>query len=375
MRSPKATFSYRSCIALIPGFFIALSFVSAEAAYTPQGRNIGFSVDGQAIQPVVIQGQGSPALAQEPVVEGFGDKVPLTVALQQILPQGYGYTLGDGVDPGQLVSWRGGRPWAVVLQDMAGSSGLVTATHGQNVTVGYAGAAPAVITGVPMPARNDVMAAPPVPAPMPVPVPQAAVPPPPVMLEPPQAAIAPQPVYPQPVYQQQPVYQAQPPVAEYAQQMTPPIAPYDAPINYQGNMPQPAPQPMPAPMPEPQPMVQQAPPPAPPVQAGVPAPQPLQIENPLIFVPQVWEARPGQSLRGILQEWSGRVGAELHWSAEYDYPMMASFNMSGTFEEAVRTLLSGFDAAKPTPRGRFHFNPAAGQAILIVEASGNNYGE
>jgi hypothetical protein len=90
---------------------------------------------------------------------------------------------------------------------------------------------------------------------------------------------------------------------------------------------------------------------------------------------QNWEARPGQTLRKLLQEWCSRAGTELNWQAEYDYPIMASFNMAGTFEEAVRMLLSGFHGAKPVPYGRLHYNPAIGQSILIVQASGNHYGD
>lgn len=108
---------------------------------------------------------------------------------------------------------------------------------------------------------------------------------------------------------------------------------------------------------------------------GPAAPQPLQIENPAIFVPQAWEVRPGTMLRGLLAEWCARVGAELQWNAEYDFPVMASLAMTGTFEEAVRTLLTGFNAVKPTPQARLHYNPAAGQSVLIVEVVGNNYGE
>jgi hypothetical protein len=125
--------------------------------------------------------------------------------------------------------------------------------------------------------------------------------------------------------------------------------------------------------------------PAPTPQAGMPpmaaggamtaGSQPLQIENPALFNSQSWEAKPGQTLRTLLQDWCSRVGTELHWQAEFDYPIMASMNMTGTFEEAVRTLLSGFNTAKPVPYGHLHYNPAAGQSVLIVEASGNHYGE
>ncbi len=309
--------------------------------------------------PVVIQGRpgnsapaqiaqrpSAPSLAMDPVVEGFGDKVPLTIAIQQILPQGYGYTLGDGVDAGQLVSWRGGRPWSVVMQDMLGSSGLSYSTNGRNVAINSAGAAPTIVTGSAVPVMQ--------------PAPQAVIQPiqQPVMQAQPQQVVQ-QPVMmqQQPVMMQQPMMMQQQPVM-----MQQPMMMQQQPVMMQ--------QPM---MMQQQPVMM--PTPAMQAQTASGSPQPLQIENPLLFQSQTWEARPGHTLRTLLQEWCARVGAELNWTAEFDYPIMASMNMTGTFEEAVRVLLTGFDAAKPTPRGRLHYNPAAGQSILIVEADGNHYGD
>lgn len=49
------------------------------------------------------------------VIEGFGSEMPLVIALQQIVPPNYAYTIGKGVNPGQKVSWEGGKPWNEVL--------------------------------------------------------------------------------------------------------------------------------------------------------------------------------------------------------------------------------------------------------------------
>ncbi len=313
--------------------------------------------DGYAAAP------SSPSMAMEPVVEGFGDKVPLTVAIQQILPQGYGYTLGDGVDAGQLVSWRGGRPWSTVLQDMLGQAGLSYSVNGRSVAINGTGASPAIISGTPRVMTQPAPVAvkqPPVaidPQPMPMDAPPVMQPQTQMVMQQPQPQIIMQ----QPVMQQQPVMmQPQPQMQPMMMQQ-----PVMQPMMMQ---PQPQMQAQMQPMMMPQPMMQAAPAPA----VG---PQPLQIENPLVFQSQTWEARPGQTLRQLLQEWCTRVGVELNWTAEFDYPIMASMNMTGTFEEAVRVLLIGFDGAKPTPRGRLHYNPAAGQSILVVEANGNHYGD
>jgi hypothetical protein len=273
-------------------------------------------IGSQPQQPPVAMQQSPyapPSMAAEPVIEGFADQVPLTVALQQILPQGYGYALGDGVNPGQLVSWRGGRPWNAVLQDMLSMSSLGYIGNDRLITITALGPAPAVISNV------------------------------------------------SPIQQQMQMQQAMP--------QDVPLAPMPG---------QPQPQAMMEPMQEQAPVLMTEQPVMvsdPTLQSPIMQPQPLQIENPPIFVPQIWETRPGQTLRQLLQEWCGRVNVEMNWTAEYDYPVMASMSMTGTFEEAVRVLLSGFDAAKPTPRARLHYNPAAGQSILIVEASGNHYGD
>ncbi len=320
---------------------------------------------GQRVPQAAQASAPAPSAAMEPIVEGFADRIPINVAMQQILPPGYSYTLGAGVDPGQLVSWRGGRPWNAVLQDMVGSSGLTYGVNGRSVMVSPAGgAAPMIVSNdAPMPPpssmpplQDQAMIMPPV-APQPMTAPQP--------LMPPQYA---SPQYAQPYAVQQPVMQ---PMPQYAPQ---PMDQQAVAMQQQPMMvPQPQPMMQPAPQMVPQPMPPQAM--APQGANAIPVPQPLQIENPQLFVPQVWEAKPGQTLRALLQDWCGRAGAELDWSAEYDYPIMASLNINGTFEEAVRTLLSGFSSVTPTPRGRLHYNPAAGQSVLIVEATGNHYGE
>lgn len=307
--------------------------VPTSASQPASASSVYYAPSQVPVQPAspapMPTAQAGVNFAAEPVVDGFADQVPLTVALQQILPQGYGYTLGDGVNPGQLVSWRGGRPWNAILQDMLGASGLSYSANSNLITVNATGASPTVVAGNNLP-----------------PVPPAPVAPAPVM----QAPVATAP--PQVIYQQPEVVAPAPVV---------PAAPAPEQV-----MQQPAPQPE-----------QVAP--APQADAQAPQqlmqPQPLQIENPAVFVPQVWEVRPGRSLREQLQDWCSRVGVELHWDAEYDYPIQASMSMTGTFEEAVRVLLTGFGDAKPTPRARLHYNPAAGQSILIIEATGNNYGE
>lgn len=297
----------------------------ALPAYDP--NRVYSAPQPQPSYPPPVQNVAIPSVSvvTDAPVEGFADKVPLTIALQQILPQGYGYTLGDGVDPGLLVSWRGGRVWNQVLQDMVANAGLMANINGRNIVVAYAGGAAAMVPPPPMVRKRQANQ-------------QETLPP----------------YVPQQPYA---VNQDQPPVL-----LVPDNQPAPPPATVVVNQPA-------ANSPPPQEQARAVP------QHVIPKPQPLRIENPAIFVSQHWEAKPGQNLRALLREWCARVGAELNWNAEYDYPIMASVNITGTFEEAVRTLLSGFGSANPTPRGQLHYNPAVGQTMLIVEATGNNYGE
>lgn len=88
-----------------------------------------------------------------------------------------------------------------------------------------------------------------------------------------------------------------------------------------------------------------------------------------------WTGNRGETLRKILETWCKRHGIELSWQAEYDYPLQASVTLTGTFEEAVRSLLTGFQDAQPQPVGTLHNSAEAGQTVLVIQARGNNYSD
>ncbi len=88
-----------------------------------------------------------------------------------------------------------------------------------------------------------------------------------------------------------------------------------------------------------------------------------------------WTANRGETLRSVLDGWARKAGVEVSWQAEYDYPIQASVASTGTFEEAVRGLLLGFQDAQPQPIARLHNSPTAGQTVLVVEVRGNNYSD
>lgn len=93
------------------------------------------------INPYPLQTQSEPATAEKellsyPNAVGFGDQIPLAMALGQILPSGYTYSFKGMINPGQLVSWSGGKPWNIVIADMIRPAGLYAHIDGNIVSIG-----------------------------------------------------------------------------------------------------------------------------------------------------------------------------------------------------------------------------------------------
>jgi hypothetical protein len=87
------------------------------------------------------------------VAEGFGSDIPLALALSQIVPPDYAYSFGDGVNPGQRVSWNGGKPWNEVLSDVLAPLHIVSEIKGKTLQLkkleNQASASPAAIAEQP----------------------------------------------------------------------------------------------------------------------------------------------------------------------------------------------------------------------------------
>jgi len=49
------------------------------------------------------------------IARGFGNQVPLSFAVRQIVPRDVKVHFGKDVDPATAVDWKGGRPWNAVL--------------------------------------------------------------------------------------------------------------------------------------------------------------------------------------------------------------------------------------------------------------------
>ena len=248
-----------------------------------------------AMAPPAPMPMAAPAPMGNDVVQGFANQVPLAVALRQLLPPGYGFSVDQNVDLGTLVSFRGGRPWRETLRTAIDPSGLNMYEQGQMITITKAGG-PALTSSSSV--ANNVMTNNTM-APLPPPQPMQQLP-----------------------MDNNPSHLLQPPM-----NVDPVVMP----------------------------------------------PSVIAANNTPVM--QSWNADRGDTLHKILESWSRRANVEFEWLAEYDYPMQASYSFNGTFEEAVRSLLTGFEGAHPQPIAQLHTNPSLGQMVLIIETRGNNYSD
>jgi hypothetical protein len=66
---------------------------------------------------------------------GFGRDLPLALALSQVVPAQYSYSFAKDVNVGTTVSWQGGKPWNMVLDDMLSQKGLRAVIQDNQVTI------------------------------------------------------------------------------------------------------------------------------------------------------------------------------------------------------------------------------------------------
>ena len=66
---------------------------------------------------------------------GFGNQIPLSFAVRQIVPPSIKIHFGHGTNEAALVDWRGGRKWPSVLRDAIHPLGLRLTVHTRHATI------------------------------------------------------------------------------------------------------------------------------------------------------------------------------------------------------------------------------------------------
>jgi len=90
---------------------------SAGSGVGPVGQAAGPS-PSTAAKDVVDTGRRSKSTGHPPasrLAVGFGDDVPLAFACRQIVPPAVKVIYGPGVNPSEMVNWKGGDTWQRVL--------------------------------------------------------------------------------------------------------------------------------------------------------------------------------------------------------------------------------------------------------------------
>ncbi len=73
--------------------------------------------------------------ASDPALTGFGNEVPLSFAVRQIVPARFQVAFGETVNPDASVDWKGGKPWRPTLSDAVRPLGLTVTVVGATVTI------------------------------------------------------------------------------------------------------------------------------------------------------------------------------------------------------------------------------------------------
>ena len=102
---------------------------------------------GSQAQPSVpaimspVMGSDEPVETYTPprysIAHGFGNGVPLSFAVKQIVPPMFRVIYRNGVEQNVTVAWSGGRPWNEALGNALRQHGLHMILVGRTVTIGY----------------------------------------------------------------------------------------------------------------------------------------------------------------------------------------------------------------------------------------------
>lgn len=81
----------------------------------------------------------------------------------------------------------------------------------------------------------------------------------------------------------------------------------------------------------------------------------------------VWTARPGYTLREVLENWARVANVQVEWTNPYDYPINDTYSYDGTFARAVAGLITQYNGESPRPVGRLYPNLPKGPSVLVIK--------
>lgn len=302
-----------------------------------------------AEQPFMVETKTS---SDNAVVSGFGSDLPLVLVLQQVIPEGYQFTLADGVNPDTFVSWKGGKPWQEILSTTLAANDLQFKLQNKMVTVAHSAPNIELPSFQPVTITPTEKEAPPTSLLTPAPVDQQPTAPfvlppledenmAPISITP----VAKEAAVPDSKKKAEPLPLSMVEVPELKEAM--PLPPLEPEIQWDNT----------------DPMTTQSPVMANPVEEKT-------TKSTATLSPATrtsWTARQGSTLRTVLGDWAKKVNIELYWSIDYDYKLQKDISLQGNFEEAVANLMTEFTEMRPQPYGQLHIG-ASGPRVLVVKS-------
>lgn len=375
----NARLHLRLCVAAM-ALVVALAPVGAQAGFEIRGAGIpqaqpqsggaiesdstlapiGMMPDatGQPTIPVTAVPIDAPAPVDQSagmgaqsgdVLSGFGDDLPLVIALQQVAPAGYQFAFSPGVDLGQRVSWQGGKPWRDVARDMLGSKGLTFDIRDDNVMM-------VMPQGTQMPGLQTAQVSPPPPPAAPVKTVDIRRQKPNNLASRIRAALGDEEV---------PVQATTQSNRSAAEELTSDWDDAEADAMAQSGALNNDEQYAAAPGEDLSPIELTA------QNKSLRKPA-AAMSTPSAMPTGQWRADAGMTLRDVLQGWAGQAGVDFFWSIDYDYRLRDNVSLGGTFTQAASQLLDQFANAKPRPYAQLHQQGGQPRA-LVIKAYGVGY--
>ncbi|MEM7618237.1 MAG: TcpQ domain-containing protein [Pseudomonadota bacterium] len=90
---------------------------------------------------------------------------------------------------------------------------------------------------------------------------------------------------------------------------------------------------------------------------------------PMVRSSAKWTAAQGSNLRLALERWSQEAGVELFWRANQSYAVRSTVASSGSYEDALRQILTQYTGDSVRPFAQLNNDPVTGQRVLIVQSS------
>jgi hypothetical protein len=318
--------------------------------------NEGLATPPPVTQTEILAVPTTPPQIEETLVEGFGEDIPLALALQQLAPDNFAFSFAPAVNPGVRVSWTSGKTWTQTIQDMLAPLNLNARFGDRLVHISNTSTAIEQHTSLEMPRTESVN------------------------LEQELNASAKNNISESevvPVIKRlqitDPGETAQQAKAENLPEAAPPAIMADAESNMvktEGSMPasDKAEVASASPAFDNSEIINLLPPPAEETEivSLLDSMQPASgnIETPSETV-HFWQAEQGQSLRETLESWSEQADIELVWQAAHDYRVDHDVMLSDTFQNAIKTMVT--EGLAPENRPAMRFSPADGAPSLIVQ--------